>query len=597
MRTRNYQTDLGTQYGDLSDTPSPKESPTYIGPPILGLNKREKRSEIEINQSPNCLNARILRNYIEPRPRFTLISSAFDANIVYIREFSVSTGETYLIIITTKSLYYSTNLSTFTRVPWPYTTGTATTNGTTAVVGIGTLWATNAQAGDRFKIDSIGTYGIIATVTDNTNLVLTATYASSTGSEAYTVDRYFGGDEDNLFWGVTLADVDYFAFSQGVDPVMFVTTAMTLISRLSVDCPAANFGIQYADRLIIGDIPNYPFRLKWCIAGTYTNWTGTGSGYKDWVEDPYGITGFSIMSGILVTYKTYSIGHVTRTGRSDDPFAFEVKVPGIGCFIGGSLVSLGDADIFVGSDNFYTYDLRSAEPVGDNVKDFFLTDLNPAYTHTGHALVVEEYSEVQFYYASVDNISPNKALVYNYDMDIWSGIWEFNSPVHSSGYATQEVSGTWDSDDEAWDTDSSEWDSSLTLSSQPLNMVAQGTSLYKQEPTAPISGANLNFIWETKDFIPEEELKSITAYRVIVSYYALTSGNLIFETSVDGGQSWQNYQIQALNTTTPSRVRYAFFDLITTDEVISGRFRSIDGGRFQIVKVRLEAISAGDING
>lgn len=865
MRTRNYQQDLGTQFGELTDTPSPKDSPIYIGPPILGVNKREKRSEIKINESPNCKNARVLRNYIEPRPRFTLISSSFDASIVYIREFSVSTGENYLIIITTKSLYYSVNLSTFTRIPWPYTDGTVTiaAGTSTIVTGYGTLWSTNARVGDRFKVGS-GAYVTILTVDSNTQLTLTSSYTSygivvedceddwdekvagvhiisdtdniirsadasdqatlntllneiktdynlhipdtdyhtiadstnpvtaadatneatsvtlsneikvkfnahltqsnvhpandilnsvttadstnlasaitlgneikadfnlhttqlvvdstkdtgdkqvGTGSSkfivsvpvtagtilatetispainlttathislwikssvataagdlhllldntaycaspletlsipalvantwtrvnltlstpasltaivsiglkytvdigacsiwlddirstnSYTVDRYFGGDEDNLFWGVTLADIDYFAFSQGIDPVMFISTALTSISRLSSDCPAANFGIQYADRLIIGDIPNYPFRLMWTIAGTYTNWTGTGSGYKDWVEDPYGITGFSIMGGILIVYKTYSIGHITRTGRADDPFNFEVKVPGIGCFIGGSLVSLGDADIFVGSDNIYTYDLRSAEPVGDNIKDFLLMDLNPAYTHTGHALVIEEYSEVQFYYAGIDNTSPNKAIIYNYDMDIWSGIWEFSSAVHSSGYATQVVSGTWDSDDETWDSDSTEWDSNLILSSQPLNLIAQGTSLYKQEPTSPISGANLDFVWETKDFVPEEELKSITAYRVIVSYYALTSGNLIFDTSVDGGQSWQNYQIQALETTTPSRVRYMFFDLLTTDEVICGRFRSIDGGRFQIVKVRLEAISAGDVNG
>src|SRR4030067_2550819 len=109
MRVKEYQS--GYDIKELiSKIPTPKSTPIIIGPPILGVNYRLKRSEVDIKESPYCLNARISRNYIEPRPGLTLIASGFDSTIMYIREFGTSAGIIYQIIITIKSFYYSTNL-------------------------------------------------------------------------------------------------------------------------------------------------------------------------------------------------------------------------------------------------------------------------------------------------------------------------------------------------------------------------------------------------------------------------------------------------------------------------------------------------------
>lgn len=591
MRNRNFQEGYSLK-GLLSEIDTPKSKRVVIGPPIAGLNTRNKRTEIEPNESPCCKNARIHRDYIEPRPGLTLISDSFDATIVYIREFPVSTGESYLIVITTKSIYYSLNLTTFTRIPWYYTTGTATTNGTKIVTGSGTLWATNVRPGDKFKIDSVGTWATVETVDSNTQLTLTTTYPAASG--AYHIDKYFGGDETQLFWGQTIADVDYFVFSQGIDPVLYIDTNFDEVRRLSSDCPAASCGVIFADRLIIGNIPQYPYRIMWCTRGNYTDWTGTGSGYKDWIEDAYEVTGLSVSGDVCLVWKTYSVYQIIQTGKAADPFEYSMRVPGIGLFYTGSLVSIGDADVFAGSDNFYVYDLRSPKSIGDKIKDEFLHTVNPEYADCAHSLVAEEYNEIQFYYPAAGQTQPQQALIFNYDMEVWSSIWEFSEPVTASGYATQKVGTTWDAMTATWDQYTDIWDSSQILAATPLNMVAMGNKLLKEDPAAlDDNGTPFTFEWQTKDFIVEE-LKEISLYRVIVDHIAMSSGIIYFDVTRDGGYSWEQQRSWALQNYGSSRIQRAYFDYLTSAEVLGGRIRA-SGCRFQIVRITIEAIPAGEV--
>lgn len=599
MRPRDYQS--GYDIKELiSKIPTPKTKPIIIGPPILGVNYRLKRSEIDLKESPHCKNARITRNYIEPRPGLTLISSDFDATIMYIREFVTSGGTNYLIVITTKSLYSSTNLTTFTRRPWYYSAGTVTTAVASAVVtGDGTTWSTNARAGDRFKVSGDDDWATIESVDSNTQLTLTDDYGALHDGDTYQIDRYFGGDEDNAFWGVTIADVDYFCFSQGIDPVLYVDTNMDEIERLSADCGAAGFGILFADRLIIANLTNLPFRLQYSVRGDYTDWTGVGSGFKDWVEDPQEITGLSVFAGILLVYKTYSIAKMTQTGRSDSPFEYDTKVPGIGLYYPGIFFSVGDSDVIGGSDNFYSYNAVNVKALGDDVKDRFLQVIDPNYSHLAHSLVVEEFGESQIFYPSADETSPNKCWVYNYEMDIWSGEWDL--PATASGYATQSVGESWNAASGSWDTDTAIWDSAQMLASVPLNLVANGTSLYKQDTNAlDDAGTNFTFEWQLKEITASDfgegfEAKTVSAFRVIVAYYCNVKSTLKCSLSGDAGENFLDEVSVALDYNEPSKLKYAFFDFIETFNTLTTRFRCTDGGRFQITKVRIEAIQSGEV--
>lgn len=79
-----------------------------------------------------------------------------------------------------------------------YTTGTVTVaNGSTSVVGSGTSWETQVYAGDIFAITTDGVASSlyeIASVTDNTHIVLKVNYAGTGASGAtYTIMRNFTG--------------------------------------------------------------------------------------------------------------------------------------------------------------------------------------------------------------------------------------------------------------------------------------------------------------------------------------------------------------------------------------------------------------------
>lgn len=72
-----------------------------------------------------------------------------------------------------------------------YRQGTvAVTNGSTAVTGTTTAFVTNVRAGDGFTADGGSTWYEIASVTDNTHLVLVSPFAGSTASGlSYSIDR------------------------------------------------------------------------------------------------------------------------------------------------------------------------------------------------------------------------------------------------------------------------------------------------------------------------------------------------------------------------------------------------------------------------
>lgn len=601
-RPRDYQQDFGAAQSDfMEDIKTPIENRIQILHPIRGINLRDRRSQMDMRESPNCKNARISRGYIEPRPGIKEIATGFDNTILYIREAVASTGEVYAIIITMKSLYYSTDLSTFTRAPFYYSTGTISSISSTAVTGSGTSFLTECHAGDKFKLDADADWVTIASITDATHLTLSAAYSGGS-SGAYKIDRYFSGAGYNIFWGITLTDssnADRFYFCQGIDPVMYIALAsmsngVYIIDR--VEAPAANYGMAYEDRLIIGDISNYPYRVKWTIIGSYHttgSWTGTGSGYKDLVEDPYEISGFSILSGSAIIYKYYSIIAMTRTGISDNPFDFKTRIPGVGCYIPGTLNSVGDQDIFVGSDNIYLFDGRNITAAGeDKIREYIIDAINPNYSETAHALVVEEFAEYQLYYPDQGSEYPNKCIVYNYDLDSWISQWDIYA--HASGYCTQQTGETWASfTTETWNTITGTWGSVQRESLYPLNMIAQSTALYAIHPdNLNDNGSDWTFEWETKD-IAVNPLSLQTLHRAAVAYTAESSTALICGVSVDGGETWTQEKIQSLRITRPNKTEYAYYDFLITGEFHSIRLRVISGGKFKLIGIGLDIAESG----
>ena len=88
-----------------------------------------------------------------------------------------------------------------------YKSGTVSvTNGSASVVGVDTLWATQAAAGDMFTLDGSIFYEVLS-VTDNTHLALASIYAGTTlSAQAYAIIRNFTSTT-NAQLALNLADM------------------------------------------------------------------------------------------------------------------------------------------------------------------------------------------------------------------------------------------------------------------------------------------------------------------------------------------------------------------------------------------------------
>ena len=524
---RRHQEGLSTS-GILDGMSTPKEKPLLIGPPIEGLNYYDTKANVGVNETPYCFNARISRGYIAPRPGLTLNHTFTGETVMYIREHTTRAGQTYLLVITDKKIYKSTDFTNYTAITW--------------------------ASGD------------------------------------------FTGTTSDTWWGLTIADVDWFVFCNGVDPVFYIDEDMDAVSTLYSN--PAKYGCLFADRLMIAytteSSTDYGYRIRYSAVANYDDFTGVGSGYKDFVEDPYEITGLSVMSDTLIVYKTYSIFHVTRTGKTSAPFDYKLKVPGIGCYVPGSLVSTGSEDVFIASDNFYTYDLRSPTPIGDKIKDRLIDQMDPNYTGIAHALVCEEASEIQFYYCTAGESTPNRAIVWNYDLNAFTAEWEMRASC--SGYATYVTTDTWNTISGTWNTRRGAWDSSVFQSSRPLNMIGLGANLYILDTSVDSdNGTDYIMQWHTKQIVSADETKFVSMYRVIIGYYCSSPTTLYVALSPDGGTSWVDERTVVLTSTEENKFQYAKADFLASYNSVSVRIKCIEGGNYKIVNIKLEAIPSGEI--
>ena len=97
------------------------------------------------------------------------------------------------------------------RTVAPYTTGTVTTDGTTGVVGSGTLWDTEGVAGRKFALDYRSPFYIIADDTSETGITLDSAYlGSDVSGSAYTIyeDRVSMPSGCNKILAIWLHDDD-----------------------------------------------------------------------------------------------------------------------------------------------------------------------------------------------------------------------------------------------------------------------------------------------------------------------------------------------------------------------------------------------------
>lgn len=165
----------------------------------------------------------------------------------------------------------------------------------------------------------------------------------------------------------------------------------------------------------------------WCSAlGDYTDWTpsiATQCATGRLLSSPGKIRGAKRFGNGIVAYKENSMFIGSYVGP---PAIWEFnEIPGkIGAVSHEAIVNVGTADnprhIFIGPDDFYSFDGSRPVPIGTNkVKETVFRQLLWSRREQCIALHDAANSLVYFWYPSVDSANPDRCVVYNYRTDKW----------------------------------------------------------------------------------------------------------------------------------------------------------------------------------
>lgn len=270
----------------------------------------------------------------------------------------------------------------------------------------------------------------------------------------------------------------------------------------------------------------------WCCAlGNYLSWTPsitTQAARGNLTSSPGKITAGKRFGSQIIAYKQQAMYVGTYQG-APNPWDFQ-EVQGLaGALSQEVVVNVGTPEqpmhIFMGYDNFYSFDGGRPLPIGNFLKDVvFNSELNRAYQHLVTALHDPVKQRIYFYYPSGANTQPTACVVYNYKTQMWGrddrtieAVIDYISTTNITYDDVGTYYATYDSfPDRGYDTlflsssqpvpaiiNSSHIIQSLTgvptsctLTSGDVGDPSQFTLLKRVEPvfiTAPMSGSMVNY--------------------------------------------------------------------------------------------------------
>jgi hypothetical protein len=121
----------------------------------------------------------------------------------------------------------------------------------------------------------------------------------------------------------------------------------------------------------------------------------------------------------IVVYKETAMYYGTYQGPPVI-WAFNVISNQIGAPCQEAVISIGTAHLFLGNDNFYIFDGTRPQPIGDQIKNWFFNQQNPAFKQTVASVHDHANSLVFWYFVSVNSTGPiDSCVVYNYKTQRW----------------------------------------------------------------------------------------------------------------------------------------------------------------------------------
>ena len=256
-----------------------------------------------------------------------------------------------------------------------HTTGTALfTNASTAVVGTGTAWLSHLKAGDKIKASSHadGVYAEISSITNDTNLVLTANYTGATTlSVAYKARIILNGSF--IPQGVTFND--NFVITNGSDSLItFNNTTANLIT--DADTPKCKFIEPHKSRIFTASTSGAPSSIFWSAVNDETSWDAT-SAEPVYPKDGGAICAIKSFADSLIVLKDNGkiyqvVGSFDQSAVGEPDFIRKVDTPENMGTIAGFTAAVGNDNrlYFLTQTGIYSLDSRmGVEKVSWNIEN------------------------------------------------------------------------------------------------------------------------------------------------------------------------------------------------------------------------------------
>lgn len=513
-----------------------------------------------------------------------------------------------------------------------YTKGTVDTISGTSVTGdAGTDWATRDTTtgtriytgeGAEFKLDadSDDDYTVIDSVGGDTALTLAESYPGTTGSgmsAAYTIRKRFRGTTADFFASVEFQGDLY--FSNGVDSLRRYevdgTPRITAVadSTTAGNVPAASILEVYARRIVAAGLDDYARAtendqfIAWCAEADPTDWTGPGSGSRNFLETPGRVQDLKAMDESLVVYKEYDIFFGTRTDQSEPPFTFEPKITSRrhGCLSGRSVVPIdGAGHLYLGQDNFYLLRPFQCIPLaGLQIRDFVFSQINRDFAPRIQGILLEPFRKVMFLVPIGQDEPRHVGLLYDYNEDKWDGpvyteterrvsvVGRFYRPSDEL-LTIGDLTGTIGALDFLFGVEVLGGGSqSILLGSDDgdVDEIAFGEELYGGEPRFPQ--------WTSAAIYTQAPLEESVTCRVTLVYRQSIhdDSTIILELSGDGFGTTIAQDQQTLLSDNPGAISKVYFDYIVSSERLQARcWPTQEASQIQILEIGVEVTAVGE---
>jgi len=335
---------------------------------------------------------------------------------------------------------------------------------------------------------------------------------------------------------------DLYVVTNGVDPILKWDGGGANFANLGgIGTTKAKYVYTFKNRLILGYTieggEDNPFRVRWSVAGDPEDWANEGSGFVDIADSPDFITGFARLKDRLLVFKERSIWELAYVGGST-VFTPVRRIDAIGTFSPKSLVELGDAVLFFGSDNVYIYDGHNLESIGDAIYPLLYESdqkiVNADKLVRVPAVFVEELGEYWICVPTEGEI-PDLVFKYSFQSRAWTKRYE---EVTAYGFSSVDVGVAWIDQPGTWANQVGPWLTTSLRSGAPTTLKGDSQGNVYEDDRTNRDSSYAEF--QTKDWILG------LGARIVEVHVQYKGGPLSVQYSTDGGESWSDPEPKTL---------------------------------------------------